>query len=145
VSKPTFQVPQLPETYPAVPISDPIIENQAPLLLLERIADQHAYKVWGNEIARGEPFPVSDVQGKLLAYVFPFIRGSRRFPGYKAIFNSVRNARLQDLESENGKDDFPHHIGPNLSGVESGFGSIYVSASRRDTPILRVEHFFQPL
>jgi hypothetical protein len=141
VSKPTFQVPQLPETYPAVPISDPIIENQAPLLLLERIADQHAYKVWGNEIARGEPFPVSDVQGKLLAYVFPFIRGSRRFPGYKAIFNSVRNARLQDLESENGKDDFPHHIGPNLSGVESGFGSIYVSASRRDTQILRVEHF----
>jgi hypothetical protein len=57
------------------------IENAADLAMLESIADAHAFEVWGNEIARGEPFPVADTNGDVRAYVFPYFRRfGERYP-----------------------------------------------------------------
>jgi hypothetical protein len=114
--------------YPAVPTANLDVEGLVPLETLEKIADSHAHEIWGEEVAQGDPFPVADERGNVFAFVFPYIRGSQHFPGYQHIFDRVRSVKGTFEEK---------HMGAK-------FGSIYVSATRRNFPILMVSHYLHP-
>lgn len=90
------------------------------LKTLAAIADVHAFEVWGEEIARGEPFPVTDAADDVCAYVFPYARGTRTFP-------------VDALRAD-------HQLGQHES-----FGAIYVAARRTKYPVLRVVNSLHPL
>ena len=96
------------------------IENAVDLATLAAIADAHAFEVWGDEIARGEPFPVADANGDVRAYVFPYALGTRTFPA---------NAFLAGRQAE----------------MIARFGAVYVAAQRTAHPVLRVVHALHPL
>ncbi len=87
---------------------------------LAAVADAHAFEVWGEEVARGEPFPVTDAAGDMRAYVFPYARGTRTFPG---------NALLSDRQPD----------------LPESFGAIYVAVRRMKHPVLRVVNSLHPL
>lgn len=57
-----------------------------PVDILEKIADSHAFELWGENIGRGEPIPLSDTNG-IYAYTFPFILNKKEFPSSDVIFN----------------------------------------------------------
>jgi hypothetical protein len=107
------------------------VEGLVPLSTLQAIADTHAHRTWGDDIARGEALPVADPTGAVSAYVFPYIRGSRRFPGYEQIF-----AEIERLANSNQPSPF--------GDIEAQFGAVHVSATRRGFPILRVDHYLHP-
>ncbi|MFC1761800.1 hypothetical protein ACFL6U_06940 [Planctomycetota bacterium] len=119
-------------------------EYDVPISLLERIADQHAHDLWGEDIAQGPPLPMVDVDGRLKAYVFPYIRGSQQFPDNDTLFESVHNARQlyneQRAKGGDGTESFPAYF----TRTADQYGSIYVSVTRRNLPILRVDHFLHP-
>jgi hypothetical protein len=87
---------------------------------LAAIADAHAFEVWGEEVARGEPFPVTDVAGDVRAYVFPYARGTRTFPA---------NVLLADRQPD----------------LPESFGAVYVAVRRMKHPVLRVVNALHPL
>lgn len=137
----SFGAAQKENFYPALPSPDAAVGGQVALSTLEQIAIRHAHRVWGDAVACGQPLPLIGASGELTAYVFPVIRGAQQFPAYQAIFDEVRQS-LQRYREE-------HH------GVEQGFeadfghrskqyGSIYVSATRSNFAILRVDHFLHP-
>jgi bacillolysin len=118
--------------HPAIPTGNKVQEASVPISALEKIADTHAYEVWGEQTARGPPFPVVDEKGDVNAYVFPYILGSDRFPEYTEIFDSVKRStskpdQISEMRSQMGR-----------------FGSIYISATRMTFPILRVTHSLHP-
>jgi hypothetical protein len=80
-------------------------------------ADAHAFEVWGEEIARGEPFPVSNAEGHVRAYVFPYALGTRMFPA---------DMTLADRQPEK-------------------FGAVYVAARPTAQPVLLVDHSLHSL
>ena len=87
---------------------------------LGAIADEHAVEVWGEPIARGEPFPVVDAAGIVNAYVFPYARGGQAFPP-------------DDALADCGADD------------AARFGAVYVAARPTAHPVLRVVHALHPV
>ena len=127
------QILQKP-SYPVVSFINSDVEDGVPMTLLEKIADRHANWVWGNAVGRGQALALTNRNGKVVAYVFPYIRGIREFPGYQAIFDSVRLINQLHLST----------LGRELSQLSERFGSIYVSANRQNPPILRVDHFLHP-
>jgi len=130
--------------YPAAPTANLDVEDQVPMSVLKLIADRHAHSVWGNDIAQGQPLLVVDADGNLVAYIFPYIRGSQDFPEYEAIFDAVLRARQLHREAEERGDRVPERFQAYLSQTAGQFGSVYVSATRRNPPILRVNHFLHP-
>jgi hypothetical protein len=129
------------EEYPAVPHANLNIEGMVPLFMLEQIANRHAHGVWGDTIACGQPLPIADGAGNLIAYVFPFIRGSQKFSGYKEIFDLVRYTRKLYYKTHESNDK---QFEAYFAHTEDRFGSIYVSATRKNPPILRVDHSLHP-
>lgn len=95
-------------------------EGGIDLKTLAAIADAHAFEVWGDDVARGEPFPVTDETDKVFTYVFPYAIGTRTFPADAAV--AVRQ---------------PDPV--------IRFGGIYVAAQRTAHPVLRVVHALHPL
>ena len=57
--------------------------------ILERIADRHARGVWGDDIARGEPFEVADASYEVAAYAIPYIIGASQFPDRSVLLESA--------------------------------------------------------
>lgn len=93
---------------------------EADLTKLAALADAHAFEVWGEDIARGESFPVADAAGDVRAFVFPYALGTRTFPADVAAVGR-------------GSDPIPR------------FGAIYVAARPTVHPVLRVVHALHPL
>ena len=90
------------------------------LKALTATADAHAFEIWGDVVARDEPFPVMDENDKVFAYVFPYAIGVRTYPA---------EAMLSLHEQDSNKH----------------FGAIYVSAQRITQPVLRVIHALHPV
>jgi len=139
----------LPHEYPSVPTANLDVENAVPMSILEKIADADAFEIWGENIARGQPFPVADETGDVFAYVFPYIRGSNHFPKYEEIFDRVRQLRAnyQELSEAEVQPSFykmPTEFYNELRQTVGEFGSIYVSATSTNFPILRASHFLHP-
>jgi hypothetical protein len=134
-----YVVAPLPAKYSSFPTANLAVEERVPIATLEKIADAHAHDLWGEEIARGRPFPVADETEDVFAFVFPYIRGLRRFPEYEEIFDRVRNLRSRN-------QGLPETDDPvSMSYTELGqFGSIYVSARRTNFPILGASHSLHP-
>jgi hypothetical protein len=131
-------------SYPALPTGGLEVEGRIPISILEQIADRHAHCVWGSEIARGQPIPITDADGNLQAYVFPYVRDSRHFPDYEEVFDAVRRASALRGEAEEEGAPTPESIRAYVSRALGRFGSIYVSATSQNPPILRVDHFLHP-
>ncbi len=114
-------------------------DELVPMDVLEKVANAHAFELWGEDIGRGEPFPLSDADG-LYAYVFPFIRGSRQFPSNDAVFSQVRGMRSKH-GVRMGADDMPEGYVADLQQYGNGFGAICVAATYSETPVLWMTHF----
>ncbi len=117
--------------FPPPPVESATGPEYATFSLLEKAADRHAYNIWGENIGRGKPLPLTDMTGKLIAYVFPYALHEKGFPELNAIFENVRNARNLD-QTKNSQN--------SLSELTKKFGSIYVSATKKNHPIPRVDH-----
>jgi hypothetical protein len=89
------------------------------LATLGAIADEHAGEVFGETIARGDPFPVVDEQGIVFAYVFPYAIEAGTFPS----------------------DELLHAQAAEGSGR---FGAVYISARPMRHPVLGVVHGLHP-
>ena len=63
-----------------------------PMRTIEQIAHAHAVELWGENIGRGEPIPISDADGTY-AYVFPFIRGAKAFPARRKVLDEIAALR----------------------------------------------------
>ena len=104
-----------------MPHEKPDTQEVVQLDLLAEIADQNAIHLWGENVARGPHFPLFDFRPEIVAHVFPFIRGADRFPEEDDLIRTVGK-----LSSRNDLDAFA-----------SRFGSIYVSATRENFPVLK--------
>jgi hypothetical protein len=114
---------------PTLPAPDFEARGAEPAATLADVADTHARLLWGEDVARGEPVPVSDAHGNVTAYVYPFALGTRTFPGLQHVFETLREARAND---------------PDRGAAASAlgrFGSVTVSATRTDVPVLGASHF----
>ncbi len=132
------------EEFPALPTAHLDVEGCVPLTTLEKIADAHAHDLWGKEIARGQPFPVVDEAGDIFAYVFPYIRGSHHFPEYRKVFERVRNLKARYEEVSKADEEKRIEYLAESRELTSQFGSVYVSATRTNFPVLRASHFLHP-
>lgn len=115
-----------------------------PMPLLEQLADTHANYLWGNDTSRGLPFAVVDSSGFLLAYVFPFRRGGRRFPDYAALFRNIAEVRKRYEAAIETDESTTRSFSEYFTQIEGEYGSIYVAVARSQPPILRVDHFLHP-
>jgi hypothetical protein len=131
-------------SYPSLPTANRKTEESIPISTLEKIADSIGYGVWGERIARGAPFPVSDEKGEAVAYVFPYFRNADRFPESKEIFDEVKRLRLSQERISQSQTPIKGDLRQDLSQLSSRFGSVYVSATKRDFPVLRTSHFLHP-
>jgi hypothetical protein len=122
--------------------------SQAPLELMERIANTHAKEVWGPDVGQGEPLPILDEDGNPLLYAFPFAIGSQEFPNPNALIK--RYNKLRQASSTSGADfnkpeaqadqPFPTDIQHKMRQ----FGTVYVSATMDRFPVQRVSHGLHP-
>jgi hypothetical protein len=119
------------------PTADPPREKPVPLAQLTSIAELHLRELGGGPVALGEPLPLADREGRLLAYVFPFIRGTIRFPATEQIFDLV----AEHVEMHNGGLPFHHRLRCALGGEP---GSLYLSATRATPPVLGVTPLLHP-
>ncbi len=88
---------------------------------LAEIAQRNAVRLWGGRVARGRHFPLFDVDETITAYLFPFARNAQDFPDEDRLTETVNGFRAPEE-----RDAFA-----------SRFGSITVSASRTNVPVLR--------
>lgn len=130
--------------YPDLPTTSNSVEEGVPTSTLEKIADTIGYSVWGEKIVRGAPFPVSDEKGEAAAYVFPYLRNVDRFPEKQQIFDEVKKLRPKNERASQQKTKMNGALKQNLSQLSSRFGSVYVSATKRNFPVLRISHFLHP-
>lgn len=120
------------------PVESP--QNElVPMDTLEKIADAQAFELWGENIGRGEPIPLSDASG-LYAYVFPYILNTRQFPSHETLFDQVRDLRSRHNVVPAQGDVLATYFS-ELRQFGSGFGSIRVSARITAGPVLQMSHF----
>ena len=74
------------------PTANPEIKNPVPFPLIRKIALLKSKEVWGNG-ALGDPIPLSDLDGNLAVYLFPYHIGGERFPNYDEILKGVKEGR----------------------------------------------------
>ena len=129
------------EIYPELPEMDHDIEGRVPMFVLEQVADRHAQEIWGSNVARDAPFPVTDAEGRLIAYVFSYARGRREHPSHRAIYDELSMLRANAASADVAVAESARR---SLSDLADRFGAIYVSATARRYPILLVRHHLHP-
>jgi hypothetical protein len=108
---------------------------------LEKIADAHAFELWGDNVGRGKPIPLYDAGGSVFAYLFPYIRGSKQFPGFDRVFGDIRSLRTRfRAPTEPGQQGSEVYFSA-LRILGEGYGAICVSANRNGPPVLWASHF----
>jgi hypothetical protein len=75
-----------------VPTANMAIENAVPLSLINKIAEVKTKEVWGQGVL-GEPIPLSDLDGNIVAYIFSFHIGGGGFPTYDEILAGIKEGR----------------------------------------------------
>lgn len=146
---PVLDEPQRQGRHLALPNANFGVDNLVPLHILEKIADAQAYNVWGEVIDRGRPFPVTDENGDVFAYVFPYIHGLPHYPEDNEIFEFIKNlhSRYREHTQAGDRPDLdrmPPEFYTELNHMGSQFGSVYVSARYTNFPVLRTSHFLHP-
>jgi len=136
-------------TYPAVPTARLDVQDAVLLVTLEKIADEMAHHIWREEIARGNPIPLADKNGDIYSYAFPYVRGERKFPEFEEIFHEISNLRSEYWPLNVDQDPsnwwtMPPEYYDALSKMGTQFGTVFVSATRNDFPVLRAVHFLHP-
>ena len=129
---------------PILPLAVNKPTERVPVNVLGEVADRQARAVWGEDIARGEPFEVADASYDVAMYAFPYAIGTREFPDGSALLESARDMRRQ--VAEDSADWSRMRIASYAKGhpPPGRFGSVYVSAHRGDWPIIRITHSIHP-
>ncbi|MBW2736920.1 MAG: hypothetical protein JRH20_31440, partial [Deltaproteobacteria bacterium] len=119
------------------------------LLLLESVATKHATGVWGKEIAVGEPLTIEAEDGEHGLMAFPVALGTTQAPDLAQLrehfvqeSRPLLNSRLtlQDLRKSQDYQSYRTAITPRLRQ----YGTIYVSMSQENYPVVRVAHELHP-
>lgn len=136
-------------TYPAMPGAKMDVPGAVSLITLEKIADELAHHLWREEIARSKPIPLADKNGDIKAYAFTYIRGELKFPEFEQIFYKIHNLRSEYQVLNIKKDQFgfgtmPREYYDALGKIGNQFGTVFVSATQNDFPVLRAIHFLHP-
>ena len=80
------------EGEPHVPKANLEVNNAVPLPLLKQIAWHKCRETWGKG-SLGEPVPLSDADGNVVVYMFPYQIGGEKFPPYDEILRGVKEGR----------------------------------------------------
>ena len=115
--------------------------NLVPMDAISTIADTHAFELWGEGIARGEPMPLSDEKG-VYAYVFLYARDSAECPSEESLIEEVRALRHRHKTIDRHENSSAYYADLRKSG--SRFGSVCVSATYDNVPVLWASHFLPP-
>ena len=75
-----------------IPTADLGTNNPVPFHLVEKIALVKSEETWGNG-SLGKPIPLSDMDGNIIAYMFPYYIGGERFPSYDEILQQIKKGR----------------------------------------------------
>jgi hypothetical protein len=107
-----------------VPWADPNVKNKVPFKNIKKIAQLKAEVLWGKTTI-GSIIPYSDIDGKIMAYLFTFYIGGQQFPSYHEISGKINNAVVKlPSQKNNGKD------------WQQNFGYIVLSATYDQVPII---------
>ena len=129
----------------SVPTARYDIEDIVPIEELRRIADQHAYEVWGSRLAPGPPFPLVNQKGSVRAYVFTYRLDANLFPTFDSIFEVIHALRAKHrLDDITGRRRPGADFYAELERRLGRFGSIVTSATKENFPILAVYHSLHP-
>jgi len=89
--------PGITLSQPGVPNANPAIDNPVPLNVIKKIAIVKSQQMWGQGVL-GDPIPLSDLNGDLIVYMFPYCIGQKEFPSYANMMQGIKQGReLQDL------------------------------------------------
>jgi hypothetical protein len=95
-----YSVPSLSFAAPVrldVPVANLEIEHSVPLPLARRIALLKSKETWGDGVL-GNPIPLSDLNGNVVVYMFPFQIGGKTFPAHDEVLRGIKEGReLQSL------------------------------------------------
>ncbi|MBT8270477.1 MAG: hypothetical protein KJO25_00395, partial [Bacteroidia bacterium] len=117
---------------------------------LTKLADIQASMVWNVPFSRGKQFPVLDENGDLFAYVFPFFRATENIP-VKDDFHRFIAEYKEGIPGLTKKDELKRFFWREekfISLFREKFeflGSIYISATKENFPILKFTHAIHPL
>jgi hypothetical protein len=88
-----------------LPSTNPNIQNPVETSLIWKIALKKTKDKWGSGVL-GDPVPLSDINGNLYAYMFPYYFGGDSFPSHDNILARVKEGReLRNLIKANRIDE----------------------------------------
>lgn len=120
------------------------LEQTFDIELLKRVADYHAQGLWGEKLGSSDPIPLYDHTGSVTAYLFSYALGVSAHPSYEEIAAWVQELRVQretqSMEGQTGASAYA----TDFDGLISRFGSVTVSATRQQMPVLRASHYLHP-
>ena len=124
-----------------VPTANLAIENAVPPPLINKIARVKTRELWGKG-ALGEPVPLSDLDGNIVAYMFSFHRGRGGFPNYDEILTGIKEGRDIHDHVKNSRIEEAKEIYKMLKQKQGNQGNIVVpnnTVTRSDLRIGQIE------
>jgi hypothetical protein len=114
-----------------VPRANLEVSNAVPLSLIKKIALEKSKQTWGPG-ALGEPIPLSNLDGEVIAYMVPFRIGKGEFPGYDEILDGLQDGRnlktlLKNSDVEKAREVYKKSIRPTKAASQR---TVVVSESR---------------
>lgn len=93
-----------------IPVSNLEIVNPVPIKLVEKTALAKSKETWGEGVA-GNPIPLSDFNGNVVAFMVPFYIGGGPFPAYDGILQGIKDGRelrnlINNSEMEKAKEKY---------------------------------------
>lgn len=112
--------------------------------MLKQVADRHATGIWGPEVARGTPLQLVDAEDEPVLYAFPYAIGDRKFPTTDELIKQFSKLQRTGGTSNKAKSKISAAIPSIVEAEAARYGTIYVSARKRDFPVTRVSHALHP-
>lgn len=75
-----------------IPAANLDISNAVPMTLIKKIALEKSKETWGPG-ALGNPIPLSNLNGDVVVYMFPYRIGKEEFPAYDEVLQGIKEGR----------------------------------------------------
>ncbi len=135
------------------------LKEKLPVDFLKQLVDIQASFIWNVPFIPGKEFPVLDEHGNLFAYVFPLFEKSERYPEREELYEFVSEYREEFVEfkAEDVDEDVEFiPVSEYRYWLDKEFtskfrkqfkflGSVYVSATKKNFPILKFTKAIHPL
>lgn len=119
-----------------------IQEDMVEMEVIEKVADTHAYSVWGTGVKRGTPLPVYDEEDRLILYAVPYVKDGVQFPSAKELSGYFDELKKQFPDNDRNLT-YNDYISSIKNELEK-YGTVYVSALKSCFPVPRVTHGLHP-